>query len=200
MESSEKIEKNCFRILDEKTKVNQYITTVNIGNGVEIIGESAFGKLYRLKKVTLPNRLKDMEGSAFIEDSNLEKVNNIDSIYNLGYIPEYTFWGCSRLSQSIIIPSYVKKIKYGAFCGSGISNLEIEEGVEQIGETAFAQMKLSVVVLPKSIKEIGSGAFAGNPISTVVIKSKDIKYDKNTFRSNKIALPDIYEVWKLSTD
>ena len=73
-----KIEKNCFRILDEKTKVNQYITSVNIGNGVEKIGESAFGKLYRLKKVTLPNRLKDMEGSAFIEDSNLEKVNNID--------------------------------------------------------------------------------------------------------------------------
>ena len=70
----------------------------------------------------------------------------------------------------------------------------------EIGETAFAQMKLSVVVLPKSIKEIGSGAFAGNPISTVVIKSKDIKYDKNTFRSTKIALPDIYEVWKLSTD
>lgn len=112
----------------------------------------------------------------------------------------------TKSSENVIIKgkkkgsTYVKEIKYGAFCGSGISNLEIEEGVEQIGETAFAQMKLSVVVLPKSIKEIGSGAFAGNPISTVVIKSKDIKYDKNTFRSNKIALPDIYEVWKLSTD
>lgn len=195
-----KIEKNCFRILDEKTKVNQYITSVNIGNGVEKIGESAFGKLYRLKKVTLPNRLKDMEGSAFIEDSNLEKVNNIDSIYNLGYIPEYTFWGCSRLSQSIIIPSYVKEIKYGAFCGTGVSNLGIEEGVEQIGETAFAQMKLNVVVLPKSVKEIGSVAFAGNPIDTVVIKSKDTKYDDMTFRSTKIGLPNIYEIWKIPTD
>lgn len=40
----------------------------------------------------------------------------------------------------------------------------------------------------------------GNPMSTVVIKSKNIKYDKNTFRSIKIALPDIYEVWKFATD
>lgn len=68
-----KIEKNCFRILDEKTKVNQYITSVNIGNGVEKIGESAFGKLYRLKEVTLPNGLRKMEDSVFIEDSNLKK-------------------------------------------------------------------------------------------------------------------------------
>ena len=195
-----KIEKNCFRILDEKTKVNQYITSVNIGNGVEIIGKSAFGKLHQLKEVTLPNGLRKMEDSVFIEDSNLKKVNNIEFIYNLGYVPLYTFWRCSSFSQSIIIPSYVKEIEDGAFCGTGVSNLEIKEGTEKIGSHAFAQMKLNVVVLPKSVKEIGSVAFAGNPIDTVVIKSKDTKYDDMTFRSTKIGLPNIYEIWKIPTD
>lgn len=180
--------------------VNQYITSVNIGNGVEKIGESAFGKLYRLKEVTLPNGLRKMEDSVFIEDSNLKKVNNIEFIYNLGYVPLYTFWRCSSFSQSIIIPSYVKEIEDGAFCGTGVSNLEIKEGTEKIGSHAFAQMKLNVVVLPKSVKEIGSVAFAGNPIDTVVIKSKDTKYDDMTFRSTKIGLPNIYEIWKIPTD
>ena len=56
------------------------------------------------------------------------------------------------------------------------------------------------MVLPKSVKEIGSVAFAGNPIDTVVIKSKDTKYDDMTFRSTKIGLPNIYEIWKIPTD
>ena len=73
-------------------------------------------------------------------------------------------------------------------------------GTEKIGSHAFAQMKLNVVVLPKSVKEIGSVAFAGNPIDTVVIKSKDTKYDDMTFRSTKIGLPNIYEIWKIPTD
>ena len=75
-----------------------------------------------------------------------------------------------------------------------------ESWTEKIGSHAFAQMKLNVVVLPKSVKEIGSVAFAGNPIDTVVIKSKDTKYDDMTFRSTKIGLPNIYEIWKIPTD
>ena len=75
------------------------------------------------------------------------------------------------INCNLTIPSTIKKIDDGAFCDNSpkwwftnkeIININFEEGVEYIGESAFhrCSCKNSKVVLPNSIRYIGRGAFA----------------------------------------
>ena len=56
----------------------------------------------------------------------------------------------------------VKAVGEGAFRGSGVEEVVLPEGVEEIGWFAFSGCyRLRSVTLPRSVKEIGYGAFDG---------------------------------------
>lgn len=83
-------------------------------------------------------------------------------------ICESAFCGAPVL-KSITIPGNVKTIEAGAFSGSGLASVKLNEGLETIGEFAFASTDLTGVNIPGSVKSVESYAFYSSTLSNVTI-------------------------------
>ena len=111
------------------------LTSITLPNSQLIIGNNAFSSCDYLATVTISENVKSIEYDAFRYCSRLETVNynaincahahsqksmfsNTITTLNIGnmvqVIPEYTFYGCTKLS-SLTIPNSVKSIKGYAF-------------------------------------------------------------------------------------
>lgn len=84
----------------------QYITSVNIADGVTSIGGDAFFNFSSLESVTIPNSVTSIGGSAFYCCSSLTSVTIPDRVKSIG---ESAFDGCSKL-ESVTIPCSVTSI------------------------------------------------------------------------------------------
>lgn len=75
-------------------------------------------------------------------------------------IDEYAFSN-TALGGTLYVPSSVREIRKGAFKSSLISSLIMDEGIESIGEEAFAyDLALSGdIYIPASVKSIAGNAF-----------------------------------------
>ena len=111
---------------------NTSVTTVNIPNSVETIGNYAFNQCRQLTKVTLGN--------------------SVTSIGNLA------FHDCAL--SSIAIPNSVVSIGQSAFANTKLTSIKIPNSVTSIGSMAFYQCKsLQSVELSSSVISIGYNAF-----------------------------------------
>ena len=135
-----------------------------------------------LKKVILPENLKEIEFDAFRYCSKLEEIIIPDSVKVIG---AEAFYGCSSL-KTIKLPRELKTIERGLFekCSSlmgitlpdGIEEIDTEafkecirltdivitEGVETLGQEVFYGCRsLKSIILPRSLKKIGEGVFYG---------------------------------------
>ena len=96
---------------------------------------------------------------------------NIDNIFEFeendnGYTLTYYILGDDESYTRVDIPAEYKgkpvtEIKDNVFMFLGhITEVNIPEGIEKIGEGAFAFCRMKTLILPKSLREIGSNAFA----------------------------------------
>ena len=94
--------------------------------------------------------------SAFSGCTALFSVVLGDGLVSLG---TGSFRYCSAL-KSISIPGGVKQIPSFAFSSTGLTEVEINEGVESIGSWAFSGVfGLTSIEFPSTVKSIASGAF-----------------------------------------
>ena len=81
-------------------------------------------------------------------------------------VPEGTqsiYWGAfmqNREIEGIFIPGTVKVIGPAAFYGSSVKKAFLEEGVEEIGDSAFRFSALEFISIPASAKTISRNSFA----------------------------------------
>lgn len=130
------------------------IKKLEINEGIENLGVSAFINLYNLEEIKLPNSLKIIGGLAsnagacFAACKNLKRLNsNIDGVIN--------------------IPNGVTQIGYQAFyCGGEvggnnyIKEINIPDSVETLGNSAFgAFYKCERLNIGKGIKTIDTHCF-----------------------------------------
>lgn len=101
-----------------------------------------------LLRVSIPETVREIGGSAFCRCSNLREVNIPDGLTN---IAENVFWNCTSL-ESIVIPSSVTEISCGAFKGcSALKSVTIPGSVNTIEGEAFGNCeKLKKVILEES--------------------------------------------------
>lgn len=136
---------------------------------VTSIGEYAFYNLEKLKKVSMPSSLKEIKQYAFA-GSTIEEVHFPEGISQL---PEGVCYGCSHLT-TVTLPTTLKKIDVQAFtfC-TGLTEINLPDGLEEIGNRAFGaygefpvyyplpskSTSLKKIEIPNSVTKIDDCAF-----------------------------------------
>ena len=135
----------------------QYITSVNIADGVTSIGGDAFFNFSSLESVTIPNSVTSIGASSFYDCSALKSVTIPDSVTSIG-ISAFSY--CSKLT-SVTIPNSVKSIGGAAFDGcKNLESVTIPNSVTSIGGAAFYGCSaLTSVTIPDSVTSIGDNTF-----------------------------------------
>ncbi|MGN0823756.1 MAG: leucine-rich repeat domain-containing protein [Candidatus Coproplasma sp.] len=142
------------------------LTSITIGNGVTSIGDYAFYGCRSLTSITIPDSVTSIGDYAFRSCSSLTSVTIPNSVTSIG---NGTFDYCIGLT-SVTIPNSVTSIGNGAFedC-SGLTSLTIGNGVTSIGISAFARCdSLTTITIPENVKSIGYSAFEGCSSLTTV--------------------------------
>ena len=87
----------------------------------------------------------------------------VPNVYNdlpVKIVGEYAFCGLKRVT-AIILPDSIETIQYSAFSGSyPLESIRFGNGLKRIDAEAFCGCVLSEVVLPEGLQIIGQGAFA----------------------------------------
>ncbi len=145
------------------------IEEYTIPDGVETIGQQAFSYC-SLKTVNISEGVKTIENDSFYKSTSLEYVNLPST---LEYIDGYAFWYCTNIKKfhgpSNFVPedgmciytdNYYNGLRWliSFACGSGLTEYIIPEGINAIGDYAFADCKsLQKLTFPSSLIWIASG-------------------------------------------
>ena len=134
----------------EEEKENFVIPSEYKGLPVREIGDEAL-KNVPVVNVTVPDSITVIGKSAFSGCSELRSIQLPESMDSIG---EYAFFGCHYLYH-IDIP-IMQTINENAFAWTGLRNVVVPEGVEVIGDRAFASnLSLSSISLPSTLVSIG---------------------------------------------
>ena len=132
---------------------------MTIPEGVTHISAGAFGGNQSVKKIVLPESLREIGDYAFFGCTNLKEVvfNSGSTILSVG---NYTFTETGL--DSIVIPTGVTSIGNYAFSGSALKSVEFKGTIADMGNYLFyACENLTTVVLPDNFGTIGKGMFYG---------------------------------------
>ena len=129
-----------------------------IPSSVETIGEYAFyGCSASQSSIMAPSSVKAIESRAFYNCSGISISFAEGSV--ISSLGDYAFYNCEKLT-SITLGNGITTIPAGAFNNSGLTSVEIPEGVTSVRNYVFENCsKLETVTIPASVKSIGSGAF-----------------------------------------
>lgn len=135
------------------------IADVEIGKGVEFIGDGTFAGCAALESISIPGSVTSIGTCAFDGCSALEAVS---IPLGVGGIENGTFRGCEML-RSVDIPDGVARIGDEAFKGCvSLAGVGLPEGLVYIGDEAFAGCAvLADARIPDGMECIGDDAFEG---------------------------------------
>lgn len=162
---------------------------VKLPSTLKFLAGGAFSECASLKSVEIPEGIEELHGYTFSGCTNLAQVKLPSSMStfgaddfrgtpwleslkdNEGYViyKDNLVESPKDLSGDVVIPSGVKIIGAGAFRNRNITKVEIPEGVEEIGESAFMGcFELEEVKLPNSLKKIDNQALVcGMSLKTI---------------------------------
>jgi hypothetical protein len=141
------------------------LTSLTLGNGVTSIGDEAFDVCFGLTNLIIPDSVTNIGGEAFDSCSSLTSLtlgNGLTSISG------GVFESCYGLTN-LIIPDSVTSIGTGAFFGCrGLTNVTIGNGVTNIESEAFYGCGVVNVTIGNGLTAIDAGAFWACPSLTSV--------------------------------
>lgn len=184
--SAYSVPKTVYKIAEDAFSESSFIKTIKMTNSVKRIEDNAFAHCYRLKNVTLSQRLTYIGEQVF----NDTKFNDTESNWKNGYL----YCGNALIS----VKQNLKKVtvkKGTRILGTGaidlcenLKKVTLPEGLLYINDYALHDdTKLSTLTIPKSVKEIGKDAIGvysdidwdGNCIISMVNPFK-VKVYKNS--------------------
>lgn len=121
------------------------------------IGTRAFCGLYELESIDLPQGLKIIGDDAFKYDQSLKNLALPDGLESLG---KTAFW-FARI-EHVDIPSAWTEIPDYGFYGMGLTEIVIPARITRLGTGALAGNEyLTSLVIPDTVKEVGAYTFSG---------------------------------------
>ena len=145
------------------SKINKYafigcnIKTLDIHDGVDIVGDVAFSSCANLTSVSLPKAVTTIGNAAFSECTSLLSLSIPNSVVSLG---SSALAHCSALN-SVSISENIKRIDDLTFEGcTSLASIKIPSEVESIGRGAFMSCtRLESISFSNKLKIIEGGAF-----------------------------------------
>ncbi|MBQ2903205.1 MAG: leucine-rich repeat protein [Clostridia bacterium] len=179
-------------IFDETFRGNKTLKKVVIPPSVRTIGTDAFRACTALEEIIIPDSVEIIGDEAFIGCTSLKSVDYPP----LDYIPIGAFSRCSSLTE-FVVPETVKAIGAYAFgsCTS-LSCVTLNEGLKQIGYSAFSKARVGAnnsepciteLVLPESLEYIGDYVFRSLPLNEISIPSGVKKIGDYAFSDTDIS-------------
>lgn len=164
---------------------------LTLGSGLESIGTSAF-EYSSCPVLQFPDSVKEIGDSAFNENKDLTQIENFPK--SLEMLGERAFGACSNLTEIPPIPAKIGEIPDSLFSGcEKLDNVVLEDGITQIGNSAFSECALTKIRIPDSVKTVLSGAFAYNDLTDITIGKGVEKIGSRAFAVNpamSITVPD----------
>lgn len=169
---------NSITKIDSNAFANNNITTLDLGTGVQSIGDDAFSLKQDdthpdrgISKVNIPNSVISIGDRAFANNQIKQlQLGDPASNSSLDTIGADAFSG-NQISSTVIIPDSVTSIGDRAFANNDITTLDLGKSVKTIGDDAFSRNtktnshnNISTVVIPDSVTSIGTWAFANDNI------------------------------------
>lgn len=145
---------------------------IDISEGIQGIEERAFENCSSLRTITLPASMQNVSGAAFNGCDMLEKIEVVpkseyytakDGMLLSKNMEELCAILDNKITEEVVIPSYVKKIGSSVFSGKEIiKSVKMHDDITEIGNSAFCCCRgLENVTLPKNLKILGDGSFSG---------------------------------------
>lgn len=142
------------------------LTSINIPHGVTMVGDSTFKNCTSLTSVTIPDSVTHIGSEAFNGCTQLTSIVIPEGVTKIG---DSAFCDCSALA-SVQFPSTLKEIGNSAFSCSGVTAIELPNGLESLGgRTFWLCQNLTSVVIPGSLKTFGGADFRSCKALTSVI-------------------------------
>ena len=141
-----------------------YITSVVLGNEVEVLPKCLCDGMKNLTKITLPKSLRQIQYGVFY-NSGLTEITIPE---NVVYISDRVFYGCWNLTSVVWnakickTDNNIERNWYGAFGNTGakITSFTFGEKVDSIPAYLCCGMeKLTGIIIPDNVKYIGDCAF-----------------------------------------
>ena len=127
---------------------------IQIPETVQVIANYAF-ECCNIKLITLPDSIKEIKSYAFYDCQNLEHVNLGNNLVCIG---NYAFAQCEKL-KNVELPPSIKVLRKGMFAFSGLESVKLNEGLQVIETSVFADTDLTDIHIPASVKRIEFEAF-----------------------------------------
>lgn len=161
-------------IADGAFACNKYVKNVIIPDSVTRIGNRAFGWCENLSKINIPDSVTEIGERAFIDCGFLREIRLGKNVEELGRCAFWlcsnlktvvlspklkrircnTFWDCIRLSR-IETGGGITVIEKEAFLNTNLSNFDLSDKLEEIGDFAFKNSGAHRIEIPASVKRVG---------------------------------------------
>lgn len=188
---------NAFWHQEEQVNPNEeVIYTISLKNiilpeGVTRIGEKAFAYATKLEKINFPSTLEFIGNASFTDCISLSN-NPLTIPDGISEIGGFTFYNCSNLKGTVVLPSTIRLIGDSAFYNTGIETCNFPDGLQSIGDAAFYGANLKEVNLPSSCCEFyGASQFQQNAQLTKVHLPEGMTYIPERFLNMCVHLQSI---------
>lgn len=171
---------------NDSTKIISYGGASNIVDFippiVSIIDSWAFGQIWMIDSVILPNNIDSIGYGAFC----MNHIRNIVLPNNLKFIAKNAFTD-NKLTE-LNIPTKVNYIGFGAFGNNLLEEVNFSTGdLDTIEGRAFCNNQIQEIEIPCNVKYIGFETFFRNKITNVILnQGKLITIGESVFEENMI--------------
>ena len=133
------------------------LTTLDIGDALEIVGERAFYGCTNVTKLTFPDAINKIGSEAFYDCTSVTEITVGNGLKAIG---EKSFYNCGSFT-ALILPSGFTTMGDAAFMNCRkLTIAQLGESLTAIPDQAFEEcVSLSEMIVPATVQSIGNRAF-----------------------------------------